>query len=269
MLNNPVKSALNAGLLCLLTLPAVAIVGATAAPAETQNADSSLITSLPTEPIRQQESNGTVVILPPSYDESVTYPALVLLPWTGGTPADYFRGTFVEQYRARTEDPFILILPSIRSSRSDYSSSGAWQATIERYENLVSSNLELLVPKYNIDASRVVVGGHSLGGDLSWALGVRNPDLVHGVIAVGSQSNYRDESKMPQLATSDSRFFMVMGADDWRIERMRLAVNELAKHEVSHSFEVVPNANHRTVMSQYAPGEVLTQGMDYILSGEE
>lgn len=268
MFNSPVKYLLKAGLFCVLTLPAVATVASANAQSETQNPDSSLVTSLPTEPIRKQESNGTVVILPASYDESTAYPALILLPWTGGTPADYYRGAFAEQYYARTEEPFILILPDIRSSRSDYSSSGAWQATIERYENLVSSNLELLVPKYNIDASRVVLGGQSLGGDLSWALGVRNPDLVQGVIAIGSQSNYRDASKMPQLATNDSRFFMVMGANDWRIERMRLAVNELAKHEVSHSFEIVPNANHRTVMNQYAPGEVLTEGMDYILSNE-
>ncbi|MEL6381589.1 MAG: hypothetical protein AAFQ89_03775 [Cyanobacteria bacterium J06626_18] len=268
MFNNSVKHLLKAGLFCLLALPAATVITSANAEAETQTPDNQLVASSSTEPIRKQESNGTIVILPAGYDESATYPALILLPWTGGTPADYYRGAFAEQYYARTEDPFILILPAIRSSRSDYSSSGAWQATIERYENLVSGNLETLIPKYNIDASQVVLGGQSLGGDLSWALGVRNPELVQGVIAIGSQSNYRDASKMPQLATNDSRFFMVMGANDWRIERMQLAVNELAKHEVVHSFEVVPNANHRTVMNQYAPGEVLTQGMDYILSGD-
>ena len=268
MFNSLARHLLKAGVLCLFSVSTATAIKPVNAQTEVSSSESSLAASAPTAPVRMEESNGTVVMLPASYDESVTYPALVLLPWTGGTPSDYFRGTFAEQYYARTEDPFILILPNIRSSRSDYSSSGAWQATIERYENLVSSNLETLIPKYNIDASRVVVGGQSLGGDLSWALGVRNPDLLRGVIAIGSQSNYRDESNMPELATTDSRFFMVMGANDWRIERMRLAVSELAEHEVTHTFEVVPNANHRTVMSQFSPGEVLTEGMDYILSGE-
>ena len=209
MFNNPVKHLLKAGIFCVLTFPAAIAVEPSIAQSEIQRADSSLVTSLPTEPVRQQESNGTVVILPAAYDESATYPALILLPWTGGTPADYFRGAFAEEYSTRTEDPFILILPNIRSSQSDYSSSGAWQSTIERYETLVSSNLELLIPKYNIDASQVVLGGQSLGGDLSWALGVRNPDLVQGVIAIGSQSNYRDASE--NASTSQQRFSLFYG----------------------------------------------------------
>jgi pimeloyl-ACP methyl ester carboxylesterase len=192
------------------------------------------------EPVRKQESNGTVLILPTSYDEEQTYPALILLPWTGGTPADYFRDTFAEQYREPVESSFILILLNVQGSPNDYTPPDNFGPTVERYENLVRSHLETLIPKYNIDASRVATGGYSLGGDLSWALSLRNPDLFRGIVIIGSRSTYRAASNMSQLAANDSRFFMVMGEEDERLRQMREAVEELARYDITYRFEILP-----------------------------
>ncbi|MFG6107511.1 dienelactone hydrolase family protein [Leptothoe sp. EHU-05/26/07-4] len=247
---------------------AIIVVESAGAQIKVQNFSNVLFKSSSSESSRVSESNGTIVILPPAYDEKETYPALVLLPSTGGRPIDYFRGPFAERYQSRNDNPYILILPDIQSNESAYSSGEAWLATIEQYEKLVGSNLDFLIPKYNIDSSRIVIGGYSLGGDLSWALSLRNPSVFRGVIAVGSQSNIRNDLNMPKLAVNDSRFFMIMGEEDWRLQRMRLAVDELARYNITHRFEIIPNADHYTIFNQYPVGEIFTEAIDFILFDE-
>lgn len=224
-------------------------------------------TSVSNRPIRRRESSGTVVILPASYNPEETYPALILLPWTGGTSVGIFDRYFAAQYEVRTTNPFIAILPNVSSSSAAYASSGAWNATIARYENLVRRELNILTEKYSIDESRIALGGPSLGGDLSWALSLRNPDLFRGTIVIGSQSGYRNDSSMSRLAANDSRFFMIIGGNDIRrrLSGMRNAVRQLAQHGVNHRFEVIPNANHRNIINRYVPGELFTQSIDYVL----
>ncbi|NET07823.1 MAG: hypothetical protein F6K09_03215 [Merismopedia sp. SIO2A8] len=268
MLDRPAKRLLQVkvSLVVLVTLLTTIVIKPVDAQIETQKSVTPPSRSTLNEPIRRQESNGTTVILPASYDEEKTYPALILLPWTGGTPVDYFRGAFAEQYRTRIENSFILILPDVQGSLNDYTPPKNFRSTIKRYENLVRSDLDVLIPKYNIDESRVALGGYSLGGDLSWELSLRNPGLFSGTIVISSKSHHRDESSMLQLAAKNSRFFMLIDEEDkGRIPRMRDAVEELARYNVIHRFEIVPGADHYNIST---PREVLMRGVDYVLFTE-
>lgn len=268
MINKPTQRLLRVSVVVLIASFTTILMKPVYAQLEKQNSVNLFSTSTSSEPTRIQESNGTVVILPASYSKENSYPALILLPFTGGTAADLFDGDFAEQYQSRTTNPFIVILPAGQGSANDYNRPGAFGTTIERYERLVRSALSALTPKYNIDASRVAIGGYSLGGDLSWALSLRNPGLFQGTIVIGSLSSYRNASNMPRLAANNSRFFMIMGEQDERLREMRSAVSELARYNVIHRFETVPGADHYNIFRQYAPREMLTQSVDYVLFNE-
>lgn len=267
MLNPPDKRALQVSLAVLAALWTTILIKPVSAQTETMGSIAAASRSVSNQPIRKRESSGTVVVLPASYNEENTYPALILLPWTGGTSVSIFNGYFAAQYEARTTNPFIVILPNVSSSSAAYASSGAWNATIQRYETIVRRELDVLTEKYSIDESRIALAGPSLGGDLSWALSLRNPDLFRGTIVIGSQSSYRNASNMSRLAANDSRFFMIIGGRDIRrrLSGMRNAVRQLAQHGVNHRFEVIPDANHRNIINRFAPGEFFTQSIDYVL----
>lgn len=272
MLNKLNKRLLQVSIVVLATSLMIIMMRPVDAQSEPQNSIISSSVSTSNESTRSiTQSNGTVVILPASYSNEKTYPALIVLPYTGGKPIDYFWGSFVNQYETRTENSFILILLDVEGSEKDYPPLGDFSRTIERYEKLVINNLDDLIPRYKIDKSRIVLGGSSLGGDLSWALSLRNPTSFRGTIVINSQSTYRgksdsDKSKIfQQLVANKSRFFMIASeADEYqRLPEMRRAVEELAQYGVAHRFEIIPG-------ERYSSGnirtEMLMRSVDYVLS---
>jgi hypothetical protein len=216
----------------------------------------------------ERQNNGTIIILPASYNKDKTYPALIILPFTGGTPSDYFGGDFSAKYKARDtyEKSFIVFLPNVVGKQSDWDPPQNFASAIQRNEEFVKSDLKILVPKYNIDSSRLVIGGSSLGGDLSCALSVRNPKLFQGVVVINSQCTATgDEPNMRNLATHNIRFFMSMDeADDYdRLPDMRRAVDELVKYGISNRFEIIPSDNGSSRTAR------LMRGIDYILFSKD
>ena len=201
---------------------------------------------LPSDFTKIEESNGTVVLLPVNYQEGETYPALITLPFTGGHTSSYIRGDFAAQYKDRVVNPFIVILLDAHGSPDDYASNAAWTSTIARYETQIRNNLNALGPKYNIDMSRLAVAGSSLGGDLSWAISLRNPDLFRGTIVMNSRSTWRDDSGLRRSAANESRFFMVGNEQDSknRLPEVRAAVEELSQFGVTHYFEVLSSGEN-------------------------
>jgi V8-like Glu-specific endopeptidase/pimeloyl-ACP methyl ester carboxylesterase len=218
-------------------------------------------------PSRITESNGTTVILPASYNKQKSYPAVVLLPFTGGTGLRFFDWAFAKSYSDRQTNPFIVIIPSGTGKSSDYETGEAFSATIQRYEKQVKSDLKTLTRKYNIDAKRVSIGGYSLGADLGWALSLRNPDLFRGAILIDSICGYRLDSSMNQLAKRDFRAFMIVGRklageSNHPMNSIRALLN---KYQVSNLYKEFPKSEHETILNDISP-EMLMQSVDYSLA---
>jgi predicted esterase len=213
----------------------------------------------------KQESNGTVVLLPLSYDDKKTYPALLILPATYNTPANYIEGDFANQYKTRTENPFIVILLPVTGLQSDWDPGENFGPAKERYERLVKGNLDLLRPKYNLNS--IVVAGSSLGGDLSWSLSLRNPDLFQGAIVINSMSLERIPSNMAKISTNKSRFVLISSEVDEkkRLSCMRKTARELASNGVVHWFGIVPG---KDFSSESLKTEMLMPSIDYVLFGK-
>jgi predicted esterase len=219
------------------------------------------------EPARITESNGATVILPASYDKQKTYPAVVLLPFTGGTGLRFFDWAFAKPYRDRQTNSFIVIIPAGKGSVSDYTPGSEFEKTIQRYDNQVKSDLKTLIPKYKIDASRVSIGGYSLGADLAWALSLRNPKLFRGAILIDSICSDRRPSSMNQLAKRNFRVFMIVGQKKAGEQNHPMAgvKSLLDQYKISNQYKDFPRSDHNTILNGI-PSEMFMQSVDYSLA---
>ncbi|MEL6456377.1 MAG: hypothetical protein AAFQ40_16890, partial [Cyanobacteria bacterium J06623_5] len=125
--------------------------------------------------------------------------------------------------------------------------------------------LDPIAAKYNVDPNQMVIGGFSLGGDLSWALSLRNPGLFSGAIVLGSMSTYRDEQNARLLADRDFRYFMVMGGYDSNRSSMYSALDTLDDHAIDYHYEEVSQAGHGDLPEQMA-ADLFLSAMDYVLA---
>lgn len=229
---------------------------------------------------------SSLVVLPPDYDPARAYPVVELLPPTGNTS-----GTLLQVYLSRVGlgrlyaapperqvealRPYlfadtgeasrgvVFILCSGRGSADDYRTPEAWGRTIERYERQVLADLRALVATRRVDTTRMVVAGFSLGGDLAWAIALRNAGAVRGAIVMASRASYRPApSDVRLLAEFGTRFFLTMGDNDEPIRRRmaRAAAAELDRLGIANRFEVIAGAGHEP-----APPAVFAEALDFVL----
>ncbi len=213
------------------------------------------------------EDDGTTVILPPGYQADQAYPALVLMPYTDRTALHMFNWGIYDAYHQQAQaDPFIIIMPPGQGSSANWSGPG-WESLVSEYESYIQQDLSPVAKKYNVDPEQLVIGGFSLGGDLSWTLSLRNPDIFSGAIVLGSMSTYRDEQSAQQLASKGFRYFMVMGGYDDNKGSMYSALDVLDNHDITYRYEEVSNAGHGDLPEQMQ-GDLFLSAMDYVLAAD-
>jgi enterochelin esterase-like enzyme len=212
------------------------------------------------------EADGTTVILPPGYEAGQTYPALVLMPYTDRTALHMFNWGIYDAYHQQNKDSFIVIMPPGQGSSANWSGSG-WEALVSEYESYIQQDLSPLVEKYNVNPDQLVIGGFSLGGDLSWTLSLRNPDVFSGAIVMGSMSTYRDEQSAQQLASKGFRYFMVMGGYDGNKGSMYSALDTLDNHDITYHYEEVGDAGHGDLPEQMQR-DLFLSAMNYVLAAD-
>ncbi len=196
------------------------------------------------------------LLLPPGYDREKSYPLFVFFPYTEGTAAgllhqyafvgenaDNFVEFHAKLFNNDPEASFLLLLPDGMGSTADHSWQG-FAACIERYEKRVKQDIDAARKEHKI--GNIYLAGFSLGGDLSWALSQRHPDLFQGAIVMGSRCSYYEAGKLDQLAKKKYRFSLVMGADE-RADRMKgikAAMELLDKSHVTYQYKTVPGQEH-------------------------
>ncbi|MEO1621907.1 MAG: alpha/beta hydrolase-fold protein [Cyanobacteria bacterium J06632_3] len=210
------------------------------------------------------EPDGTTVILPPGYEAGRSYPALVLMPYTDRTALHMFNWGIYDAYAQRSENSFVVIMPPGRGSSANWSGYG-WESFVNEYETYIQQDLDPIAAKYNVDINRMVLGGFSLGGDLSWALSLRNPELFSGAIVMGSMSTYRDEQNAQMLSDRNFRYFMVMGGYDGNRGSMHNALDTLDANAIDYHYEEVGSAGHGDLPEQMQ-SDLFLSAMDYILA---
>ena len=230
-------------------------------------------------------THESILVLPPDYDPSISYPVVVMLPFTGGD-AEYMFNAYAAEAGSESEtfsgkladiltvfnsghpenpSNFVVILPKGKGSRRDHSWKGFEQCFI-RYEERVLKDLDKFSQAYNLDLSRVYLAGVSLGGDLSWALSLRNPDKFAGAVVMGSRCSYiPPDGSLDLMKQKNYAFFMTMGmkeAND-RLAGIRYARKQLDSMQILNIYKEMPDLYHHK-----APLWLFLEGVDYLLSAK-
>jgi pimeloyl-ACP methyl ester carboxylesterase len=144
---------------------------------------------------------------PANFREGELYPLVVFLPYTGGAAQDQARAFGITPGRQRD---FFVMLPPGRFQRADYLPD--FNSFVGWVEDRVVSDIESVVSSYSVDPEQVVLAGYSLGGDLSWALTVRNPMLIRGAVMAGTRASQpAGNAELSTLSRRDARIAMVIG----------------------------------------------------------
>lgn len=125
------------------------------------------------------------VVLPIGYDRSISYPVFVVLPPTGW-PAS--RMTFRLGLDPATQRDFILMFPAGRPTRDEYLPD--FFTFVSWFEERLLQDLSYVLERFSADPNRIYLGGYSLGGDLSWAISVRNPHVFAGAVIAGTRTSH-------------------------------------------------------------------------------
>ena len=121
------------------------------------------------------------VYVPSNYDASKKYPLVVLLHGAGGDETN-----FIESYgglwpKLAEQHGYILASVSGRGPVTGYSKESGGEQDVLDVTNLVKS-------RYNIDAARVYLGGHSMGGAGTWRVGLTYAERFAGLIPIAGSS---------------------------------------------------------------------------------
>lgn len=200
--------------------------------------------------------SGTLV-LPRGYDArgGRRYPVVVMLPASNGTAE--------AMWRAYAPADVIVVLSAGLGSPDDYRTNEEWARTIARYERQLREDLAVLARSGSADTARVVLAGFSMGGDLAWALALRNPTLVAGAVVMGSRMSYRaQQGDLATLALRNARFFVIMGGmeDRTRLAGAQAALRLLESWGLAHGYREVPGLPHLR-----PPEEVFREALAFVI----
>lgn len=137
------------------------------------------------------------------------YPLLIFLPFTTGSADKYF--SFVSPHTGL--DNYIAVIPHGTAQLTDYLPD--FYSYMKWYEKRLMTDLPEILKAYPVDRNRIYISGYSLGGDLSWALLIRQKELFAGALIIGSRCSYVPNSKdLKYLKQHGRRFVLLMGDRD-------------------------------------------------------
>ncbi len=175
------------------------------------------------------------VILPARYNRNRSYPVFVVVPPTGAEATQVVRLYGLDPQRQET---FILILPEGRPTRDEYLPD--FMSFVGWYEERLLADIRHVLDTYSADPDRIYLGGYSLGGDLSWALSVRNPELFAGAVIAGSRTSHPVEDEaLRTLRDRGFRAGFLIGnrEDPLRYRGINVARQRFEAMGVNHLYE--------------------------------
>jgi predicted esterase len=176
------------------------------------------------------------VFVPSNYDGSKPFALIIALHGMGGDENSYFDSYGPGAFKVEAEKRgYIVACPKGRQPASMYMGSA---------EKDVLDVLEEVRRAYRIDADRIYMTGHSMGGYGTWSVAMNYPQIFAALAPVAGGGNPGGMNKIahiPQL--------VVHGDNDKTVpvERSRVMVEEAKKLNVELKYIEIPKGDHITV----------------------
>lgn len=151
---------------------------------------------------------ATKVTLPKKFDKSKPAPLIVALhPWGGNM--DETR----DQWQ-KVADKFGAILLTPQGTYKLGDDEYRWDMDLDVLEDQVMQAVESVMDQYKVDDDKVVLAGFSQGGWAAYAIGLRNPGTIHGVITIAGRFDKAFEAEADGGDLDGMRFVIITGDKD-------------------------------------------------------
>lgn len=141
--------------------------------------------------------------------EGEKYPLIIFLPFTTGSAERYFE--HVDSHIGL--ENYFAILPQGTAQIADYLPD--FYSYLLWFEKRLMTDLKEILKNNPIDPDKIYINGYSLGGDLSWALLIRQKELLAGAFILGSRCSYVPNKKdLKYLKEHKKKIVLLMGDKD-------------------------------------------------------
>ncbi len=199
------------------------------------------------------ESIPYAVFVPSSYDSSRGAPLIVSLHGLGRSH-DWLMGYHGLLDEAEANG-YIVVTPLGYIRRGWYGSRKLDDLQdAERSEQDVMNVLALLREEFNVDANRIYLWGHSMGGAGTYHIAAKYPDLFAG-LGVAAPAPEADAPMASILSNiKHLPIFVLQGDEDTAVpvEQTRAWVAKMRELGMQHVYVEIPGGDHSLLISQDA-----------------
>lgn len=197
------------------------------------------------------------LFVPSGYDKKKSAPLVVALHGLNSTPKQIIRYPgLVDQAEERG---YIVVAPMGYNTRGWYGAKPLVRGAADDPKDLselsekdVMNVLDIVRKDYNVDADRIYLLGHSMGGGGTWHLAFQNPDLWAALapIAPATIRPAKDLEAIKHLPV-----ILVQGDADRlvKVERVRPWAEQMKKLEMDHEYVEIAGGDHVTVAFKSLP----------------
>ncbi len=121
-----------------------------------------------------------------------------------------------------------------------------WGRNLDEIEENIMDAIDAVLDKYRIDDGKIILGGFSQGGWITWSLALRNPDTFRGIIPVGGMFEASSPSAFEDEDLAALRIFIMVGEDenDDLLEGNRKAARQFKKIGTKVKLKVYEDVGH-------------------------
>jgi len=192
------------------------------------------------EPAEKDVAAKWKVTLPQHFDETRKAPLIVALHHYHGN----MKETTERWKAAASEIGAILLTP--QGTRDMGGGQFHWGRNLNKIEDNIMDAIDDVMDEHKIDRKRIVLGGFSQGGWVTWALALRNPGLFAGIIPVAGRFSPESESVFKDEDLGKMKVFIMVGENDRDslIKANRTAARRLRKIGAKTKLNVYEGIGH-------------------------
>jgi poly(3-hydroxybutyrate) depolymerase len=188
---------------------------------------------------------GYSIYVPQGYDKKKSYPLMVALHGLGGSGRGMIRSRGLTQLAQK--HGYIVVAPMGYNERGWYGADNSFarlmtsRRDLEWSEKDVMNVLSITRKDLSVDAKRIYLMGHSMGGGGTWHIGMKYPDIWAALapVAPAPPRNINDLSKIKHLPV-----IVVCGDKDGLVRSARAWVGRMKALKMNHEYIEVKGGGH-------------------------